>query len=183
MPACYAQWSGTQRDEQIRLTIFAAAFEVWPLNRHQSVDTAILKHIELTSDIPVFALEPAVTALLDDPSQDFRPGVGKIRRAATIYIENVRRWIRGERSKIGLIEYDRDHTSAAMACAIKLGREMVGQPHPDGATGRLVTPRYLGALVERGPRTNTPEALSSITDDTIEAIKNFATTTNDDGGE
>ncbi len=100
-----------------------------------------MAYLDLTDDIPLWALDKAMTWIMGDSTQEFRPHPGKIREAAAIAIENARRYITGRSPQIDPIDRSRDLPTSAIDFALRKGREMVGQPDPDPTIGFL-TERY-----------------------------------------
>ena len=168
LPEFYQRWSGFKIDDKLRLVIFTRAFDVWPLHRQQIIELTLLSHIELTAEVPLFALDAAVTYLLESPHATFRPSIGEMLEVATIGIENALRYIRGREGSIAPIARNRETTKSAVDYALRAGRRLVGQPDRDPKRSKLLTPRYALAMTETlGLEEGTRDPLRAISKDAL----------------
>ena len=166
----YQRWSGFEIDDKLRLVIFTRAFDIWPLHRQQIIELTLLSHIELTAEVPLFALDAAVTYLLESPprASHFRPSIGEMLEVATIGIENALRFIRGREGSIAPIVRNREMTKSAIDYALRAGRRFVGQPDRDSSRSKLLTPRYALAMTETlGLEEGTRDPLRAISKDAL----------------
>lgn len=147
LPEYARAYDSPNRDNDLRIVIFAKAFNVWPLHRQQSLELTLLAYVEETAEIPVWALEQAVRFLLNLPGSQWRPTPGQIREAAAFASQNVSRYLRGVDDEVKPTSRNAELGVSAIAHSLRTARKLVGQPQPDGTQG-FITPAFAAAMVD-----------------------------------